>query len=141
VLARGEHHLADRHHALLADGLAYHGEGLLPDLAVRHDVAGTVEVELIDLLARDELVDVDHPLALDGDRFEFLRLKFKVLALADLVALDNVGGFDFVAAVGIDLAVLDAMARVLVELVEADLLALAVVRRLERFMQSSPAEQ
>ena len=125
VLARGEHHLADRDHALLADGFADHGERLLPDFPVRHDEVGIVEVELVDLLARHELVDIDHPLALDRNRFELLRVELEILALADLVALDDVGGFDLVAAVGIDLAIFDAMAGVLVELVKADLFPFA----------------
>jgi hypothetical protein len=36
--------------------LADHGEGLLADFAIRHDVIRVVEVELVDLLAGDELV-------------------------------------------------------------------------------------
>ena len=60
VLARREHHLADRDHSLLADGLADHGERLLADLAIRHDVVRVVEIELVDLLARHELVDLDR---------------------------------------------------------------------------------
>ena len=125
MLARGEHHLADRDHSLLADRFADHRERLLPDLAIRHDVIGIVEIELVDLLARHELVDLDRALALDRDRFQLFRLELEVLALADLVALDDVGRLDLVAGVGIDLAILDAMAGVLVELVEADLFALA----------------
>jgi len=39
-----------------------------------------------------------------------------------LIALDDVGSFDLIAGVSIDLAVFDAMPGVLVELVEADLL-------------------
>jgi hypothetical protein len=59
-------------------------------------------------------------LALDGDCVKLFRIKLKVFALANLVALDDVSGLDFIAGVGIDLAILDAMAGVLVELVEAE---------------------
>jgi hypothetical protein len=74
------------------------------------------------------------PLALDGDRFQLFGLKLEVFALADLVALDDVRRFDFIAGVGVDLAIFDlaifdAMAGVLVELVEADLFALAGRRK------------
>ena len=124
VLARGEGHLAERDHALLADRFADHREGLLADFAVRHHIVRAVEIELVDLFPRDEFVDLDHPLAFDGDRFQLLGSQFEVFALADLVALDDVGGFHLLAALGVDLAVFDAVAGILVELMEADLLAL-----------------
>jgi hypothetical protein len=47
-----------------------------------------------------------------------------MLALADLVALDDVIRIDLTAGLGIDLAVLDAVAGLSVELMEGDLLAL-----------------
>jgi hypothetical protein len=50
--------------------------------------------------------------------------KLDVLALPNFVPLDDVFGLDFIATLGIDLAVLDAVAGVLVDLMEADLLAL-----------------
>ena len=109
MLARREHHLADRDHALFADGFPDHGERLLTDLAIRRNVIGVVEVEFVYLVLRHELVDVDCALALDRDGFELFGIKLDVLALADLVALDDVGGLDLVAAFGIDLAVFDAM--------------------------------
>ena len=65
MLARGEDDLADRDHTLLANGLSDHREGLLADLTVRHDVVRVVEVELVDLFARHEFVDLDGALALD----------------------------------------------------------------------------
>jgi hypothetical protein len=82
VLAGREHHLADRNHALLADCFSDNSERLLTDFTIRHDVVGVVEVQLVDLFLRDKLVDVDRPLALDGDRFQLFRVKFEVLALA-----------------------------------------------------------
>ena len=130
VLTGCEDHLTDGHHALLSDGFADYGERLLAHFAIRHDVVRTVEVQLVDLLLGDELINIDCPLALNRDCFQLFRRKLKVFALSDLVALDDVGGFDLIAGISIDLAVFDAMPGVLVELVEADLLALA--RRWEK---------
>ena len=63
-------------------------------------------------------------LALNRDGFELLGIKFDIVALADFVALDDICGIDLVAAFRIDLTVLDAIASFLIELMEADLLAL-----------------
>ena len=90
MLARREDDLAERHHAFLADGLADDGERLLADVAVGHDVIRVVEIELVDFLFRHELVDLDDALALDRDRLELLGVELDILALADLVALDDV---------------------------------------------------
>src|SRR5262249_24667458 len=95
-------------------------ETLLPPLAVRHDVVGVVQIELVDFLLGYELVDVNHSLALDGDRLELLRSDFEVFALAGLVALDDVLLLDFLAGFDIDLAVFDPVAGLLVDLMEAD---------------------
>jgi hypothetical protein len=76
-------------------------------------------------LARHELVDVDRALALDRDRFKLFGLDLEIFALADLVALDDVGRLHLVAALGVDLLVFDPVTGVLVELVKADLFALA----------------
>jgi hypothetical protein len=103
VLAGCEDDLADRNHALLADGLADHRERLLSDLTVGHNVIRIVEIELVDFLARHELVNVDHALALDGNRFKFLWVKLEVLPLADFVPFDDVGAFDLVSALGVNL--------------------------------------
>jgi len=75
--------LPDGYHALLADGFADHSECLLSDFAVRHDVVGAVEVDLVDLLARHELVDLDCAFALDSNGFKLFRRDLKVLAFAD----------------------------------------------------------
>src|ERR1700746_443827 len=56
--------------------------------------------------------------------FEFHGIKLNVLAIADLIALDDVGGLDLLPALGIDLAVFDPMPGFLVDLMEADPLAL-----------------
>jgi hypothetical protein len=105
----------------LLDRLADDGERLLPHLAVGHDVVGVAEIQLVDLVLRDELLDVDHPRAFDGHCFKLLRFELDVLALPRFVALDDVVLRNLVAGVGIDLAVFDAIAGVLVDLVKPDL--------------------
>jgi len=50
VLARREHDLSNRHHALLADGFPDDSECLLTDLSVRGNVIGIVQVQFVDLL-------------------------------------------------------------------------------------------
>src|ERR1700730_169902 len=52
-----------------------------------------------------------------------------IVALADFVALDDICGIDFVAGLRINFAVFDTTAGVLVELMEADLLALGCSRK------------
>jgi hypothetical protein len=52
------------------------------------------------------------------------RIDLDVFALADFVALDDVARLDFVTRIRINLTVLDAIASVLVKLMEADLLSL-----------------
>jgi hypothetical protein len=71
------------------------------------------------------LVDVDGAGRLDRDRLEVLVGDLDIVTLRDLVALDDVLAVDFLAGLGIHLDIADAVAGVLVELVEADLLALA----------------
>ena len=57
------------------------------------------------------------------DGFQLLGVDLDVLALADLVPLDDVGRLDLVPGLRINLAVLDAVAGAFVELMEADLLS------------------
>jgi hypothetical protein len=129
VLTRGEHDLADRHHALLADRFSNDGECLLTDIPVRGNVIRVVQVQFVYLVLGHELVDVDRPLALDRDSFKLLGIEFDIVALADLVALDDICRIHFIGRFGIDLAILDAVAGFLIELMEADLLAFRCGRK------------
>ena len=76
-------------------------------------------------LLRHELVDLDRALALDGDSLEFFGLDLDVSALADFIAFDDVGRVDLVSGLGIDLSVFDTIARLFIDLVEADLFSFA----------------
>jgi hypothetical protein len=61
VLTGRQHDAAERYHALLVDRVADDAESLLTDFAIGDDVVGPVDVEIVDLGARNELVDVDRP--------------------------------------------------------------------------------
>jgi hypothetical protein len=60
-------------------------------------------------------------LAMDGNGFEFFGIELDVLALANLIALDDVVLRHLVAGFGIELAIPDPVAGLFVELMEADL--------------------
>jgi hypothetical protein len=68
--------------------------------------------------------DLDRTFALNGDGLKLLGVKLQVFALPDFIALDDVGGVDLVTALRVDLPVLDAVAGILVELMETDLFPL-----------------
>jgi hypothetical protein len=75
---------------------------------------------LVDIFLRNELLNFQRALALDGDGFELVGIEFEVLAFGDFVALDDVVVGNFVAGLGIDLAITDAIAGLFVELMKAD---------------------
>jgi len=52
VLARGEDNPPKRHHAFLADRLANDRECLLADFAIRNEIVGAVEIQLVDFFLR-----------------------------------------------------------------------------------------
>ena len=122
MLTRGEDDSAESHHAFFTDGLTNHSERLLPHFAIWGDVVGIVKIQFVDFFLRDKLINLDGPLTLDGDGLKLLRLDLDVLALPDFVALDDFVGLDWFLGLGVDLQVLDAVARVLVDLMEADFL-------------------
>ena len=129
MLTGSEYDLAQRHHALFANGLANDCESLLTDLAVGHDVVGITQIKFVDLAARHEFIDIDDAFAFDRDRLEFVRLKLDVFAFRDLVTLYDLGIIHFVAGFGVNFLVPDTMARLFVDLVKADLFPLGRSRK------------
>ena len=98
--------------------LADDGEAFVGDLIVGgDDVIGLLEEARVDLVAADELDEVDRALALELDGVELVIVERDVFVLVDLEALDDVGGVDLADAGG-DLEVADALARGLVDLVQ-----------------------
>ena len=87
-------------------------------------VGSGIEIEFVDLILRHKLVDLNSALAFKRDRFELFRIDIDVLAFADFVAFDDISGLDFIAGLSIDLAIFNAIAGVLVDLMKADLFSL-----------------
>ena len=121
VLAVGEHDPRQRDAVLVLHGIADHGKGLDGRLAVGRDVIGMVEIALVDLVPRHEAVDVDGVVALDLDGVEFLRLDLDIFAFAELIAAGLLVALDHVAGLGVDHLLLQPVAGLLVDHVEAGL--------------------
>jgi hypothetical protein len=109
VLAVGQDHAGKRHLIHGADGLANDGIGVMPDLAVRDDVIGPHQIQIVDLVARYELVDVDGSRGFQSNVVEFISGNFEVLVLIDLIPLDDVLVRHLFAGIGVDLKIADAV--------------------------------
>jgi len=59
MLPVGQHHAGERHLVERSDGLADHSKSIVADLAVRHNVVGADEIQIVDLAAGYELIDFD----------------------------------------------------------------------------------
>ena len=111
---------AERDHALAAHRLADHRKCVLPDLIVRGDVVGAVQITLVDLLARNERVDFDGVVALDRDGVEFVVVHRDVGVLGVLVAAALIVGLDRLARDVVDQLLPQPIAGLLVDLAERD---------------------
>jgi hypothetical protein len=90
------------------------------DLAIRHNVVGPHQIKIVDFVAGNELVDVDRARGLQRDVVEFVLADLEIGVGVDFVAFDDIFVSDFLAGVGINLLILDPMARLFIDLVEAD---------------------
>src|ERR1700704_5694782 len=124
MLARREYHPPECDHPPLLDRLANHGVSLPADIAFRRDVVGIVQIEIVYLVSRYELIDLDRMRAFEGYRLEFRLGYFDVLSLANFFAHDDVFITDLFTRHGVKLAVLDPVSGCFVDLMESDLLAL-----------------
>jgi hypothetical protein len=122
VLAVRQHHASDRDLVHIPNGFANDREGIVANLAVRAQIIGTDETSGIDLGAVNEFVDLDRPGRFQSHVLELLFGDLDESVGVDLVALDDVLVGDFLAGVGIDLGVFDAVAGFAIELIERDLL-------------------
>jgi hypothetical protein len=68
VLAPRQHDPTKRNHVQLRDGIADDRKSLLTNLAIRGNVIWRVDITLIDLVFRNELVNIDRPRALNPAR-------------------------------------------------------------------------
>jgi hypothetical protein len=129
LVARLQHHqaLAPKQHdaskaylLLGPHGVADDGKGFLADAIGRREVIGRIEIELIDLLARHEALDVDGMIALDLHRLQLVVLEHDVLALGDLVALGLLLGLHRLAGLLVDELAAHTVASVAVERAKRD---------------------
>ena len=131
MLAVGQHHAADRDLVHAPDGFADHRKRIMADLAVGDEIIGTDQIAVVDIGLGHELVDLDGMGRFQRDVVELLLRDLDVGVGVDLVALHDVVGADFLAGVGIDLGIFDAVAGFAVDLVEADLFGIRR-RRIQR---------
>ena len=131
MLAAGEGDLGEGDLLRLLEGLADYGEGLSLGVVFRRDEVGLLEELGVDVALIDELSDLHGVLGGDAKLLELFGLDGDVLALAvlvafdDLVLLDDGGGrFAFLGGIvdrgGEHLLVADAFAGLAGDLVEAD---------------------
>jgi hypothetical protein len=85
VLTACEHDAAERHHIHLGNGATDDGKSILSDLTVGRDVVRRVDIALVDLAPRNELVDIDGPRAFNLNGLELLVLDNEILAFPDLI--------------------------------------------------------
>ncbi len=120
VFAATEGDLAERDLLRGLEGLADDGEGFGLGVALGGDEVGLLEEGGGDVVVVDELGDLEVVAGGDAEVFDLFGLDGDVLAFAVLVAFDDVALFDGAFFAG-DLLVLDALAGLAAELVEADL--------------------
>ena len=94
--------------------------GLLRRVAVGHQPVGALVVDRVDVVEGDEVGDLDGPRGLRPQLVELVLVERDVAALADLEAHLDVVGVDLLAGLLGHLAVADPRARLLLELVEVD---------------------
>ena len=65
VFAPRQHDPSNRDHVHSGNRVPNDREGILSNLAIRSDVVGGVDVAVVDLTSRNELIDFDRPSAFD----------------------------------------------------------------------------
>jgi hypothetical protein len=120
MLAAREHDTAEPDLALLLQGAGDDLIGLRRDLAVGRHVIGLLEIDAVDLLGIDEGLEIDGLRRFNLDRIEVLVIEQDILALVDLIALDDVGAIDLLAGLLVDHSHAQPVMRRLAELVEPD---------------------
>jgi hypothetical protein len=129
LVARLQHHqaLAPKQHdaskaylLLGPHGVADDGKGFLTHAIGGRQVIGRIEIELVDLLARHEALDVDRVIALDLHRLELVVVEHDVLAFGDLVALRLLLRFHRLAGLFVDELAAHPVAGVAVERAKRD---------------------
>jgi hypothetical protein len=124
LLPTREHDPSNRDHVHFFNDLPDHDKRILSNLAIRGDVVGTKVIEFIDLLARNELLNLDSSRS-PAQLLRVLVGDLDVLSLPYLVSIYDLVGRHLTARAFIDLAIPDAVACFAIDLMEADFLAFA----------------
>jgi len=95
-------------------------EGFGPGRRARREVIGAVEIDVVDLAARHEGLNVERLVGLGHCLGDLLGLEGDVIAGSRLVPLHLLFGLDALAGFGIDELAMDAVARLAIEYVEGD---------------------
>ena len=111
----------DCHHIHAPDRFPNDRKCVVADFPIGDQIVRADEVAGIDVALGDKFVDVDRTRRFQSDVFKFFFRRLHVHIGIDLEALRDVFVGDFLAGVGIDLGLFDAMAGVPVDLIEADL--------------------
>jgi hypothetical protein len=104
---------------MVLHGVADHGKSVDAGLAVGRDVIGMVEIALVDFVFGYKAVDVDGMVAFDLNRFELFLFDLDIFAFFQLIAAGLLVAFDDVPGLGVDHLLLQPVAGLLVDHVEA----------------------
>ena len=111
MFAARQYDPTDGDHVHFGNRVANDREGVLPNLAIGGEVVRGVDIAVVDLTARNELIDFDRPRAFDLHGIDFLVFNNEVLAFRNLIPARCVFSGDNVAGLGIDVLLLQAVAR------------------------------
>ena len=109
MFAARQHDPTDGDHVHFGNRVANDRESILPDLAIGGEVVRRVNIPVIDLTSRNELIDLNGPRAFDLDGIDFLVFNNEVLAFRNLIAARRVFSGDNFTGLGIDVLLLQAV--------------------------------
>jgi hypothetical protein len=122
VLTACEHDPTDRDHVHFADRVTDDSKGILSE-TIGCDVVGRVNVAIIDLVSRNELINLNRSRALDFDSLKLFVLNDEVLPLSDLVTTCDVVTGDHFTRFRIDILLLQAVSGLPVNPIETHFFA------------------
>jgi hypothetical protein len=118
MLAVGQHDAGERGLVLSFHRIADHREGVDPGLAVGRDEIGLLEIARVDLLARDELIDLEGMRAFELDGLELVGIDLDIFAFRQLIAAALLVFLDHLAGFGVHHLLLQPMAGLPVDLMK-----------------------
>jgi hypothetical protein len=104
---------------ILANGVTDNSKGILSDLTIRRDVVRRINIALVDLALRNELVK-NGSRAFNLNGLELLVLDKEILAFADLIPSRSVLPRDDLASLGIHILLLQPVSGFPIDAIEAD---------------------